>query len=284
MASKREEKILKNARSLREEEHKLRPLLRLTTLPQAEEFVQKRGLVSVLGGNELPSIISAFLGREWKPSGRGFSSWLEWWSIKIEGKSLGRVLPRLEQASNVVSNRIFRKSKTLVSRPLWPVVDPIVKRYRDQALKHAIFSELDWKLLEFIDERGPARTDRLRASLDLRDKSKTAQFHDSLSKLECYALIVGAEDPNPERHLHANIWSSWKTKTRHEVGNRSLSYQDAVEQLLLKTIDSAIMALEKDVGKWFQWKRSCLEAKARLLDSGRILQADNFLVTARVDA
>src|SRR6266704_7014735 len=99
MASKREEKILKNARVLRAKEHKLHQPLRLTTLSQAEQFVQDRGLVSVLGGNELPSIVSAFLGREWRPSGRGFSSWLEWWSIKIEGKSLGRVLPRLEQAS-----------------------------------------------------------------------------------------------------------------------------------------------------------------------------------------
>ncbi len=48
MASKREEKILKNARVLRAKEHKLHQPLRLTTLSQAEQFVQDRGLVSVL--------------------------------------------------------------------------------------------------------------------------------------------------------------------------------------------------------------------------------------------
>jgi len=283
VVSQREEEILRNARSLREKEHRLRPSLRLKTLSEAQAFTQTRGIVSVFGGNELPSIVSAFLGREWKPSGKGFTSWLEWWSIKIQGKSLGRTIPQLEQAGDIVSTRIFRKSKTLVSRPLWSILDPIVKHYRDQASERETFSKTDWNILEFIGEHGPIRTDRLRTELNLEDKSKTASFHSSLSKLESFALIVGSEDPKPERHLHANIWSSWKTRTRQGAGAGRLSYRDATEQLLMKTIDSAIIAPEKDVGKWFQWKQSCLEAKTRLLDSGRILQADNLLVTARAN-
>src|SRR5437867_3549789 len=228
MASKREEKILKDARSLREKEHKLRPPLRLTTLPQAEEFVQDRRLVSVLGGNELPSMISAFLGREWKPSGRGFSSWLEWWSLKVSGESLGRVLPQLERSKMVVPTRIFRRSRTLVSPLLWPILTPIIRHFEAESNTEA-FSELESSILEFIGRIGPIRTDKLRDELGLRGKSDSRKFHLSLSMLESYALILGSEDPHPERHLHANIWSHWKTVAPETRGKTSLSYEDAVK-------------------------------------------------------
>src|SRR5213594_4466789 len=112
MASKREEKILNNARALRAKEHKLHQPLRLTTLPQAEQFVQDKGLVSVFGGNELPSIISAFLGREWKPSGRGFSSWLEWWSLRVSGERLGKYCRNLSGQKS-----LFQRESSEGARP-----------------------------------------------------------------------------------------------------------------------------------------------------------------------
>lgn len=282
MASQREEKLLKNARALREKEHRLRPSLRLHTLREAEDFVQSRGLVSVLGGNELPSIISAFLGREWKPSGKGFTGWLDWWSLKVSGKSLGRSLASLERSKDIVSTRIFRKSKTLVSREMWPILDPIVRYHSALASSHDMFSEDEWKILEFIEDNGPTRTDQLREKLELQGKSHTGPFHVSLSRLESYGLIIGHEDPSPERHLHANIWETWKAKTNQRIGRRRFSYEEAAEKLLSKTVDAAILAPEKEVAKWFQWKQSCLDAKEKLLDAGRILQAETFLVTPRV--
>ena len=282
MVSRREEKILRNGRLLREKEHRLRPSLRLRTLPEAEEFVHSPGLVSVLGGNELPSIISAFLGREWRPTGKGFTSWEEWWSLKISGQNLGHALARLDRAKGVVSTRIFRKSKTLVSHQLWPILYPIVAYHSDLASQHKILSELDWQILKFIDENGPTRTDHLRRNLRLEGKSNTSPFHASLSRLESYAFIIGHEDPHPERHLHANIWQSWRTIANQSAKREELSYQGAVEELLSKTMDAVILAPEKEVGRWFPWKESCLEAKERLLDSGKILQAGNFLVALKV--
>jgi len=280
MGSKREERILKNARLLREKEHKLRTSFRLTTLSQAEEFVQERGLVSVLGGNELPSLISAFLGREWKPSGRGFSSWLEWWSLKVSGESLGRALPQLEQSKVVVPTRIFRNSGTLVSRQLWPILTPIAKQFESES-NTGKFSDLEKRTLEFIGRKGPIRTDKLRDRLGLRGKTETRKFHSSLSRLQSYGLIVGSEDTRPERHLHANIWSHWRTVGPETKGKTSLSYEDAVQQLLEKTLNAAVLAPEKEVGKWFRWKQATKSAKEKLLDSGRIIQAENFLVTPR---
>ncbi len=281
MASKREEKILKTARSLRTKEHKLHQTLRLTTLPQAEKFVQDKGLVSVLGGNELPSVVSAFLGREWKPSGRGFSTWLEWWSLKVSGESLGRALSKLERSKVVVPTRIFRRNKTLVSQQLWPSLTPIVKHFSEEASGDRTFSKLERSILELIGRLGPIRTDKIKGELSIRGKADSGKFHMSLSKLESYALIVGSEDPQPERHLHANIWSHWKSIAPDAKGKPDTSYVDAISQLLEVTLDAAVLAPEKEVAKWFRWKQEALEAKEKLLNAGKIIQAENFLVTPR---
>jgi len=281
MASKREEKILNNARALRAKEHKLHQPLRLTTLPQAEQFVQDKGLVSVLGGNELPSIISAFLGREWKPSGRGFSSWLEWWSLRVSGERLGKVLSNLERSKVVVPTRIFRRSKTLVSRQLWPSITPIARHFSEEASSDRTFSKLEKSTLELIGRIGPIRTDKLKDELGIHGKTDSGKFHLSLSKLESYALIVGSEDPQPERHLHANIWSHWKSIAPDTERKPDISYAGAISQLLEMTLDAAVLAPEKEVAKWFRWKQEALEAKEKLLNAGKIIQAENFLVTPR---
>src|SRR6266704_1864888 len=60
--------LIKKAEEVREKEHRLTPSLLLRTLPDIVEFVHAKGLVSMLGGNELPSMISAVLGKPWKSS------------------------------------------------------------------------------------------------------------------------------------------------------------------------------------------------------------------------
>jgi len=253
----------------------------LKSLGEAEEFVRNKKLVSVLGGNELPSIVSAFLGREWKPSGKGFSSWLEWWSLKVSGENLGRALAKLERSKVLVPTRIFRKSKTLVSRESWSAIEPVSQYFSSQVPKHGTFSEFETRIFEYIAEKGSIRTDRLREALGVKTKTESVRFHLGLSRLEGFALIFGVEDPNPERHLHANIWSSWKSLHREIQPVRSLSYHEGVGQLLLEALDSAVLASEKEVAKWFQWKQSTLECKEELLNSERIIQAGDFLVTPR---
>src|SRR5712692_3131349 len=282
MASLREDQILKRARDLRQKEHRLHPSLRLRTIDEIRQFVHGKGLVSVFGGNELPSVISAILGREWKPSGKGFTSWEEWWSLKISGQNAGHALGQLGRAKDIIATRIFRNSKTLVSQNLWPILNPIVKHHLDLAAKHKILSGLEWQILKVLDGNGSTRTDHLRSLLKLQGKTHTSRFHSALSKLENYALIIGYEDPHPERHLHANIWQPWTMRISPGVkGKPRLAYGNAVMELLAKTFDAALLAPEKEVEKWFQWESGLSEAKKQLLDSGKILQAGNFIVTAR---
>jgi hypothetical protein len=45
----------------------LKPNLRLKTQDEIIEFIHEESLVSALGGNELPSFISAILGKPWRP-------------------------------------------------------------------------------------------------------------------------------------------------------------------------------------------------------------------------
>src|SRR5207244_1682706 len=84
--------------------------------------------------------------------------------------------------------------------------------------------------------------DRLRKKLKLEAKENNSRFHRSLTNLESYGLIVGVEDPHPEKHLHANIWQTWDTRTHESRGRASLSYSEALAKLLVKTIDASILS------------------------------------------
>src|SRR6266849_8654900 len=159
--------LLRKARRLREKEHRLRPSLKLRTLEEIQQFIHARGIVSVFGGNELPSVINTIMGREWKPSKKGFTGWGDWWSIEISGKSAGHTLGELDRAKDILGTRIFRHSKTLISHNLWPILDPIVKHNHELLVTGKILSDMEKKIVEFLKAEGPTRTDHLRTRLKL---------------------------------------------------------------------------------------------------------------------
>jgi hypothetical protein len=274
--------LIENAQKIRDREHRLKPSLRLKTQEEIYKFIHDRSLVSALGGNELPSFISAILGRPWKPSAKGFTSWNDWWSIKISGQSVARVSREIEGRRDILATRIFRRTKTFVFNELWPELDSIVKHHQDPAVRRKTFSDLEQRLLETIEAEGSIRTDRLRKKLRLQGKENNSKFHRSLSNLESYALIVGVEEPHPERHLHANIWQTWDTRTSKGRGRARLSYNEALAKLLEKTIDTCVLAREDQVSKWFQWSSDMEAVREKLLLDEVFLKAGAYLVSARV--
>ena len=279
----KEDALLKKAQAIREEEHRLRPSLRLKTFEEIVEFVHSKGLVSTLGGNELPSLISAILGKPWKPSGKGFTSWLEWWNFRVSNRPVSKVLGELPGRPDILGTRIFRNTKTLVSKTIWPLLDPIVSRDSKLAEEHEIVSELEWNIFHTISEKGPIRTDKLRALLKIEGKENTAKFHRALARLENHAIIVGYEDPKPEKHLHASIWQLWSQRVvSSKLTKSSLSYRNALVELLGKTVDAAVFLPEKEVGRLFPWDGEMEAVKDELVANGTTLRAGPFLVAARV--
>jgi hypothetical protein len=236
----------------------------------------------VLGGNELPSFISAILGKPWKPSAKGFTGWLDWWSIKISGQSVANVSREIEGRNDILATRIFKRTKTFVSNKIWPIIDPIVKHHQDPAVKRKILSELEVKILESIESEESIRTDRLRKKLKLEAKENNSKFHRSLTNLESYALIVGVEDPNPEKHLHANTWQTWGIRTQKGKKPASLPYLEALSKLLVKTVDACTLAREDQISRWFKWSSDMEAAKEQLLLHGSILKSGEYLVSSKV--
>jgi hypothetical protein len=273
---------VKKAEEIRIQEHRLKPSLRFKTQKEIPDFIHDKGLVSALGGNELPSFISAILGRPWKPSARGFTSWNEWWSIKISGQPVARVSREIEGRKDILATRIFRRTKTFVSDRLWPVLDTIVKHHQNPAVKRERFSELERKLLDTIETEESIRTDQLRKKLRLQGKMNNSRFHRALTNLESYVLIVGVEDPRPEKHLHANIWQTWDKRTSDLIDRANFSYTEALANLLEKTVDVCVLAREDQIRKWFEWSADMEEVKEDLLKDERILSAGPFLLPSRV--
>ena len=235
-------------------------------------------MTSALGGNELPSLISAVLGRQWKPSAKGFTSWLDWWSFKIEGQRLSLVLGEIGRSDDVLASRIFRKSKTFVSSKLWPTLDVIVHHQKELVKKGNLLSPVHRKILEIVESEGSTRTDRLRKTVGLEGKENTSKFHRSLVDLENYSLIIGSEDPKPEKHLHANIWQTWEKRTGKISRRGNRSYPQAVEDLLEDAIDTSVLADERQIRKWFSWSNDTEAAVKELLRKNVITRVDSHVL------
>lgn len=270
--------LLKKANEIRVRDHRLKPSLRLRTKEDAIGFIHDRGLVSFLGGNELPSFISAVLGRSWKPSKKGFTTWNEWWSVKISGQPIARASGEIEARNDILASRLFRRTKTLVSNKVWPSLDPVVRHQRELLERGEILSGLERRLLRTIEQEKSIRTDHLRKTLRLEAKENNSRFHRALTNLENYSLIVGVEDPRPEHHLHANLWQTWESKTSGEK-RAQLSYEDGLAELLEITINASVLAPEKEVAKWFPWGEDMNAAKQELLEKNRLLKEGSFLVS-----
>ena len=269
-------RLIKKAEEQRDHQHRLRPDLRLKTKAEIVEFVHDQGIVSALGGNELPSLISAVLGKPWKPSSKGFKGWLDWWSLKISGERLPTLSGEIERMDDIVATRIFRRTKTLVTGKLWPLIDPIARHQRE----YQEMSPLESKLLEEIRTEGPIRTDRLRKTLGLEARDKTSLFHRSLTNLESWALIVGSEDPRPERHLHANIWQTWERRTIAKKRSSEISYREAVARLLEEAVKACVIVRDDQIRKWFQWITDTESAKDELVGSKRLLRIGAYVIPA----
>jgi len=272
--------LVKRAEATRVREHRLKPGFRLRTREEVYRFIHGEGLVSFLGGNELPSLISAVLGRSWKPSKKGFTGWYDWWSVKVSGQPMPQVSKELEGRDDVLATRLFRRTKTLVSKTTWPVLDPIVKHHRELVQRGEVLSDLERRLLETIESESKIRTDRLRKKLGLEAKENNSRFHRALTNLESYSLIVGAEDPHPETHLHANIWQTWDNRTKTKKVN--ISYKDALTKLLEKTINACVLAREDQVEKWFVWRADMGTLSKELLRNETVLKAGPYLIASRI--
>ena len=169
-----------------------------------------------------------------------------------------------------------------MSRELWPALDSIVKHHQEPAVRRKTFSDLEQRLLETIAAEGSIRTDRLRKKLRFEGRENNSKFHRSLGALESYAMIVGFEDPHPERHLHANVWQTWNMRVGEGMGRFGLSYNEALAKLLEKTIDACVLAREDQIQKWFQWSDDTETAEKDLLKSERIVKTGPFLLTSRI--
>jgi hypothetical protein len=157
-----------------------------------------------------------------------------------------------------------------------------VEHHQDPEVEGRTLSDLELKILESIESEGSIRTDRLRKKLKLEPKENNSKFHRSLTNLESYALIVAVEDPNPEKHLHANIWQTWGIRTQKGKSPASLSYSEALSKLLVKTVDACILAREDQIPGWFKWSSDMEAAKEQLLLDGAILKSGQYLVSSKV--
>ena len=273
--------LIAKAQTIREREHRLKPGLRLKTPLETVMFVHDKGLVSTLGSNELPSLIRAILGSPWKPRSKGFTGWLDWWSIEIGGQRISRFAAELERRDDILASRVFRRSKTLVSSRLWPILNPIIEHHKNLLTGGNILTTTEIKLRKTIESEDAVRTDHLRKRAKMEGKDNNYRFHRALNNLESYGLIVGAEDPQPERHMHANIWQTWEKRTSGKTTPVQMTYETAFLKLLEATIQAAVLVREDEIQGWYRWDADLEKAKEKLLDAGTVVRVNHYLIHSK---
>lgn len=198
--------------------------------------------------------------------------------MKIEDQRLSLVFGEIERRDDILASKIFRNSKTFISSKLWPILDPIIQHHRRLVEEAKLLSPIEKRILAVVESTGPIRTDSLRRKLGFEGRENAYKFHRALTNLESYSLIVGAEDPKPEKHLHANIWQTWEKRTGRTSSQKSLSYQEAVEQLLEKTLETCVLVDERQIRKWFRWNNETETAKEKLLKKNTIVRIDTHVI------
>lgn len=214
---------------------RLTPDRALETLDDAEAFLRDRGMLTRTPDSSLPSLFEACHEDPYAPGKPGFGQWprTKWsWSF---------VLPT---RPGVYTLKIHHRRKTLyVSEEVARLVDPIVRaeieRMRDNP---------EWALvLDHLADAGPSTTDDLRTELGL----KPHDLKKLLYPLElCGTVVNRAIEPDETGEVQGFEYLRWD-----QAYPNAAPGDGAIDDFIVAAVRAAVVATEREIPKWFAWRR-----------------------------
>jgi hypothetical protein len=234
-------------------ECRLTPDRALRSLDEAEEWVRERGLVTRTPDSALPSLFEACQEEPYRPGSGGFAEWpkTKWWWPGA-----------LAEREGISALKIHRGKTLLVGPAVTAILDPICRA----ELGRMEEAEQDWaRLLGFLADAGPTEAEDVRTALGLTRK----ELKDARSPLERCGALVSRQlvlETSGGGHLHTSELARWD-----QVFPEPASGPGGLEELIAAGVRAAVVAPEREVGKWFSWSwRFSADLVERLVAAGRI--------------
>jgi hypothetical protein len=230
---------------------RLRPDRALETLDEAEAFLRERGMLTRTPDCSLPSLFEACHEEPYAAGTPGFGQWprTKWsWSFS------------LLRRPGVYAPKIHHRRKTLyVSEDTARLLDPICRAEIDR-----MRAEPEWAaVLDHLDAAGPSTSDDLKTELGLKPK----ELRQALYPLELCGAVVGRPiEPGDEGQVDGFEYLRWDQLFSEPSGGTA-----ELDELVVAAVCAAVVATEREVPRWFPWRRRFdADLLDRLVSDGRL--------------
>jgi hypothetical protein len=231
---------------------RLTPDRALESLEEALEFLGDRGLLTRTPDSALPSFFAACHEEPYAAGSRGFGSWpatkYPWYF-------------QLAQRPDVHELRIHNGKSILLTDETLALADPICR-----AELARMEREREWApLLEHLRHAGPSTLDDVQTELALKPR----ELKSLRTPLErCGAIVARSVrfDLPDGSHRHSSElvrYDDAYPKAPARIGG--------IDELIVAAVHAAVVAPEREVARWFSWRRLCPDRYVdRLVSEGRL--------------
>jgi hypothetical protein len=210
----------------------------LASLPEAEEFLNERGLLTRTADSALPSLYEACHEDPFKPGSPGFGAWpATKWPWFGELAERGYLVSAVHRGRNLI-----------VSQEVARLLDPICRA----EIERMRAADPAWRmLLDHLAAAGPSSIDDLRAELGL----KRQELRSLRAPLErCGAIVSRSlEVTAGEGHQHSAELSRWD-QVRPDGAEADADPSRALADLVVAAVRAAVAAPERELRRWFSWQ------------------------------
>ena len=214
---------LQELRERRAYECRLTPDRALGSVDEAEAFLRDRGLLSRTADSALPSLYEACHEDPYAPGRGGFGDWpatkWAWFGELADREGIYRL-------------KVHDRGKNLlVTSDTAALLDPICRAEIGR------MSEVpEWaRVLDHLAAAGPSELEDLQVELGLKPK----ELKNLLFPLELCGVVL-------RRNGALERWDQVFPAPLREIGG--------LEDLLVTSLRAAVVAPEKEVGRWFSWR------------------------------
>jgi hypothetical protein len=214
---------LQELRERRAYECRLTPDRALRTLDEAEAFLRDRGLLTRTADSALPSLYEACHEDPYAPGRGGFGEWpatkWPWFGELADREGIHRL-------------KVHRLGKNLlVTEEVAAVLDPICRSEIER-----MRAAPDWALvLDHLAAAGPSELEDLKVELGLKPK----ELKKILFPLELCGAVVRRD----------GVLERWDQAFLGPAAGPG-----GPEELLVTAVRAAVVAPEREIGRWFAWR------------------------------
>lgn len=185
------------------------------------------------------------------------------WMGSPESHRIYNLLGKLYKRPDVLAVTLILGKEALAHASLGPAIERIAGDPRRRETARRQLTPLAGRLLHTVDSMGQVRMDRWNAATLAGRKARLLLERE---------LLVFSKGLHTEHGYHTAIvmpWSQSKIATRYGTEARRLKFDDAVDELIVAALRSAVVAPEREVRRWFPFGDEGLE---RLVRQGTVVR------------